>query len=154
MELRRTITPYFGILIILTIVTSIVFVKAQGIDELKALAVIWIPFLFYYLVGNSYRIFLIDKAVIQKGFGVKTFVIAAEDIRDIKEEASLGETRSFLVQRPYQRIVISSRKDPKGYIDVSLRHFKMQDIVKLLSEIHAMRPDLKLPKFMSPHKAR
>lgn len=66
--------------------------------------------------------------------------IRFDEITEIKYEIGASESR------PFRRLVILGRHNvPDAFIDVSLRHFQMDDIQKLLSDIHEHRPELTLP---------
>jgi hypothetical protein len=147
--LRRTITPYVGQSLILALVTILLFcvaLKKQQWGLLWAAALIWALYTSYVLLfGMRYKVFWDDAGVTMKASGGPERTIRFDEITEIRcETASADE---FLSQaRPFRRIVILGHlHDAKGKIDVSLRHFRPEDINTLLMAIHKHWPDVSLP---------
>jgi hypothetical protein len=67
------------------------------------------------------------------------------EIEGMKYETASAD--EFLAQnRPYRRLVVFGHtQGQKTFIDVSLRHFRKEDIQTLMEEIAKQRPDLSLP---------
>jgi hypothetical protein len=153
--LRRTITPYIGQSLILVGVTVFLFciaLRKQQLNLLWAAGLIWVLYAsFVLLFGMQYKVFLDDQGVTMRASGGPKRNIQFEEITDIRYETASAD--EFLAQaRPFRRIVIlGHRHDPNGRIDISLRHFRSEDINALLMAIHKRRPDLKLPGGW-PHK--
>ncbi|MBS0193978.1 MAG: hypothetical protein JSR34_07005 [Proteobacteria bacterium] len=105
-------------------------------------------------MARTYRVCLTRNTIMQYGFGIKTISISIDQIQRIKLETSLGARRKsnsfwsslFVVDRPLRRIVITPKGDKEGYVDVSLKHFAVDDIRTLMRRIHEQRPELVLPK--------
>ncbi|HEX4007872.1 MAG TPA: hypothetical protein VHX60_16990 [Acidobacteriaceae bacterium] len=146
--LRRTITPYVGQTVILAAVT--VFCTYVAFDKHQlgffwAIALIWVLFALYaVLFGLRYVVLWDDSGIVMRASGLKEDRrIRFEEIRKVDYElASGGE---MLAQaRPFRRLVIHSpRRDEP--IDISLRHFRLDDIDALMAVIQARRPDLDIP---------
>lgn len=149
-RLRRTIAPYVGQIIILSLATLyFVFlsIKAQEWKStLVAVPVMWLLFSPLVYFGLRYKISWTDEEICMAASGGKVR-IKYEEITDIESETSKpGEL--LAASRPFRRIAIYAGK-PHGeakHIDVSLKHFVATDIRKLMHAIHDRRPDLTLPK--------
>ncbi|HLI17568.1 MAG TPA: hypothetical protein VKV22_04755 [Rhodanobacteraceae bacterium] len=102
-----------------------------------ALLIVWLNF--------RYTISWSGSAIVQTAFGLGEISIAATNITAIKSETS--NTRTLIMaNRPYRRISVYG--DGK-FIDISLKHFKFEDIRKLIAIVRDARPDLsmsELPK--------
>ena len=71
--------------------------------------------------------------------------IGFDEITKIRYEVA-GATEVLAQSRPFRRIVIFGAKDdPNSRIDISLRHFRGQDIKNLMSTICERRPDVSIP---------
>lgn len=109
-----------------------------------------IPFSFLCLIfvwfQLSYRIWWKDGTIFQKTSGGDITTIKADEIKQISQERSNTQAL-FAMNRPFRRIAIygESSEGPK-IIDVSLKHFNPEDIRKLMTTIHELRPDLEMPK--------
>ncbi len=147
--LRRTITPYVGQSIIIVGVTILVLYVARKDAQwgfLWGVALIWALFTSYvYFFGMKYRVFWNEEGVTMSASGGPRRSIKFDEITEVRyETASPNELLSQ--SRPFRRIVIfERRRDPNGWIDVSLRHFRLDDIDRLLMEIKRRRPDIELP---------
>lgn len=148
--LRRTITPYVGQSLIIAGVLILLFcvaLKKQQWNLLWAAALISVLYTSYVLIfGLQYKISWDDAGITMKASGGSDRRIRFKEITEIKSETASAD--EFLSQaRPFRRIVIFGRlDDPNGRIDVSLRHFRTEDIDALLTAIHRNRPDLALPE--------
>ncbi len=114
--------------------------------------VIWSLFGSYvYFFGMKYRVWWNDVGVTMSASGGPERHIRFDEISEIRYEVASGG--EFLSQsRPFRRIVImGSLPDPAAPIDISLRHFRLEDIEELLMEIRKLRPDILLPAI--PHMA-
>ncbi len=141
--LRRTITPYIGQSLILVGVTVLLFcvaLRKQQWDLLWAAGVIWVLYAsFVLLFGMKYEVSFDDQGVNMKASGGPERRIRFEEIKEVRyETASGGE---FLAQaRPFRRIVIlGPQRQPNGKIDISLRHFRTEDINSLLMAIRTRK---------------
>ena len=146
--LRRTIAPYVGQTVIFTAITA--FCAYEG-HKLKDWNVLWVPVVIWgcYAVllgiGLKYIVLWNDTEVVMRASGLAERHIGFDEISAIRYE--LAGVSEFLSQsRPFRRVVIHGRKhDTKAFIDISLRHFRLNDIEELLAAIHERRPDLTFP---------
>lgn len=142
--LRRTVTPYIGqtaILIGVTVLTAYVAQAKRQWGLLWGLLVIW-PLLAadVYFFGMKYRIWWNDVGVTMSASGGPDRQVRFDEVSEIRYEIGLSQSR------PFRRIAIfGSRVGTKAPIDISLRHFRLEDIEKLLMEIRKLRPDISLP---------
>jgi hypothetical protein len=99
----------------------------------------------YVFLGMRYRISLRDNTITQRAFGKRNVSISIRDISSVGTEVS--DAKTFVqMNRPMRRIVIASVRDGHATtIDVSMKHFLMADIRKLMRIIHSARPDLNVP---------
>jgi hypothetical protein len=151
MNLRRTITPYVGqtlILLGITVFLAYVAHKTSQWNLLWAAAAMWPLFAFAYLYfGLKYRVLWDSIGVYMRASGMKEErLVRYEDITSIRYETA--RVSEFAAQsRPFRRIVVKGHAHNRNaFVDISLRHFRLEDIEKLLTEIHARRPDLTIPR--------
>lgn len=150
--LRRTITPYVGQTLIFTGITVFCVVVACRTSQWKLLMVptlIWTLFAALVWIGLKYRVFWDSNCVIQHASGLPEKLIAFDSITEIRiERAPLN---AFLAMpRPFRRVAIYGRPhDPSAFIDVSLRHFRLEDIEELLAVIQERRPNLTVPTVLT-----
>ena len=99
----------------------------------------------FVLIGMRYRISLSDNTITQRAFGKRNVCISIRDISSVSTEVS--DVKTFVqMNRPMRRIVIASVGDGHATtIDVSMKHFLMADIRKLMRIINSARPDLNVP---------
>lgn len=148
--LRRTIAPYTGQIMILTLVTFgvlFVFVKKNEWGLLLPVPVVWLLFLILTYIGLKYRINWNDKEVYQKASGGSKVCIQYSEITKVTSEISKpGDI--LAASRPFRRIAIyaGESQDTGKFIDVSLKHFVADDVRKLIRVIQDHRADLALPK--------
>lgn len=149
-QLRRTIAPYMGQIVILSIVTlGALFVSIQRSvwDLILAVVAIWLLFAVQVFIGRKYRIYWTEDDVRQQASGGADVSIKYSEIARIAFETSKpGEW--LAASRPFRRIVIYAKKShaESKFIDVSLKQFVAEDIRNLMRAIHGRRPDLSLPK--------
>lgn len=149
-NLRHTVTPYVGYTIIFSGVTLYVAYGAQEYSQWKMLwgpSVLWIVFIPLIYFGMKYRILWDETGVYMRASGLPERHIRFDEITSIRYE--LAQPTEFLAQsRPFRRIVIHGHNsEPNAFIDVSLRHFRLEDIEELMTAIHGHRPDLAIPKW-------
>jgi hypothetical protein len=151
MNLRRTITPYIGQTMILVGITGFFVYVAHRTSEWKILwaaAAMWPLFALAYLYfGLKYRVLWDSIGVYMRASGMKEErLIRYEDITSIRYETA--QASEFAAQsRPFRRIVVEGRGYKRNaFVDISLRHFRLEDIKELLTEVHVRRPDLTIPK--------
>jgi hypothetical protein len=147
--LRRTVTPYIGqtlIILLFAIFVSWVASMKQQWGLLWCAGLIWPLWASYILIfGLRYRIIWNDAAIIMRASGGPERQIGFDEITEIRYEVA-GATEFLAQSRPFRRIVILGRKShPKTLIDISLRHFRTQDIKNLMNAIHERRPDIAMP---------
>lgn len=150
MNLRRTITPYVGhtiILVALTVFFACVSHKTSDWTIFWWGLILWPLFAVAYLYfGLKYRVLWDETGVYMRASGGPERHIRYEDITSIRNEsAKVSEFQSQ--SRPFRRIVIHGRThNPEAFIDISLRHFRLEDIEELLTIIRMRRPDLAVPE--------
>lgn len=100
---------------------------------------------FIIMLNQRYTVAWNGRAVVQTAFGKRLVSICPGAITKIRFEIS--DTRAlFAANRPYRRVAIYAGDE---FIDVSMKHFKLDDIRKLIGILRGARPDLsigKLPK--------
>ena len=149
-NLRHTVTPYVGYTVIFSGVTLYVTYGAQRHSQWKMMwgpAVIWLLLVPLIYFGMKYRVLWDDTGVYMRASGGPERHIRFDEITSIRYE--LAKPTEYLAQsRPFRRIVIHGHKrDPNAFIDVSLRHFRLEDIAELMTAIHEHRSDLAIPKW-------
>jgi hypothetical protein len=155
-KLRHSLKIYSGIFIIY-VVLMIGLGLLAGLtnnggsmkDILLVLTVIFfLYFAFLYFLNSRYQIFLENAEITMRAASLSAdpkapTSIKISDITLIKREVSDVHT-TVKLKRPFQRISIYDKSDNK-FIDISLKHFLMQDIRKLMKLIKEKRPDLDVP---------
>ena len=148
--LRRTVSPYMGQIIILSLITLyllFVSIKTHSWGALLPAPVLWLLSSTQLYFGLKYKIIWTDKEVCQEASGGPKVCIQYSEMTNVRSEISKpGEM--LAASRPFRRIAIYAG-DPRGagkFIDVSLKHFAADDVRKLMRIVHDRRPDLILPK--------
>lgn len=149
-SLRRTVTPYVGYTIIFSGVTLYMAYCAQEASDwtwMWGSVLLWLLFVPLIYFGMKYRILWDESSVYMRASGLRERHIRFDEITSIRYE--FAQVTEFLAQsRPFRRIVIHGHKhDPNAFIDVSLRHFRLEDIEELMTAIHEHRPDLTIPNW-------
>ncbi len=148
-HLRRTIAPYVGQTVILAGVTVYLTYVSHARSDWRgmwALAIIWPLYAFSTLYfGLKYRVLWDETGLVMRASGLAERRIELDEITGISSE--FADVTELLAQsRPFRRIVVHGRKhDPKAFVDISLRHFRLDDIEELLATIRTRRPDLHVP---------
>lgn len=146
--LRRSVQPYVGLGVIIGGIAIWILVLAyRQMDKGTAeSAVLLLGFYAAWVfLGMWYRIFLRENTITMRAFGKRNVSIAIQEISLVGTEVSDAKTL-MKMNRPMRRIVIASvRNGSTRVIDVSLKHFVMADVRKLMGIIHSARPDLKVP---------
>jgi len=150
--LRRVVGPYviFPFVIVLLVIAWIP-AGLRTHDWWTGLEVIGslLPFIIIIVYTMSrYRVIWENGTIITKsgGFGTGERIIDVKDITRIKQESSDIHTLARMV-RPSHRITIYAKThDGTTFTDVSLKHFNLADVRKLMNFIHERRPDLDMPK--------
>ena len=146
--LGRTLTPYAGQAIIFLGVTVYAVWVAHKTSQWE---VMWLPAVLWALYGGlvyfglKYRILWDKHGVVMRASGGAERRIQYDEITEIKME--MARPSEFLSQaRPFRRIIVHGCKHmPDASVDISLRHFRLEDVKELLTTIHARRPDLAVP---------
>jgi hypothetical protein len=127
-----------AILCLLTLVLMLVCVKTGNWSSVSSVLIVWLFFMPVVLTGMTYRISWTTGSIRQKAMGTSTQTIRISRITSVRSETSefLSMYRAL---RPMRRISIY---EGKKCIDVSLKHFRKDDIQDLLDEIYRQRPDL------------
>jgi hypothetical protein len=148
-ELRRVVTPYIGQTVILFVVSLFLIYVAAAKSQwglLWAAATFWSIYALYVVVfGLKYTVSWSEAGLLMTARGGPSRKVRFEDITSVESE--IASPREFLAQaRPYRRLVIRGKADTiDSVIDVSLRHFRIEDIRSLLAKIKSHRPDISLP---------
>lgn len=147
-QLGRTITPYRGQTIIISGITIFTAFVAHRSSQWRIFwwsTGIWALFAVLIYIGLQYRVLWDGNGVVMRASGIKERRIQYDEITEIRvERADFSEF--FAQSRPFRRIVVYGHKNhSKAYIDISLRHFRPQDIDELLTRIRIHRPDLEVP---------
>ena len=146
-ELRRTFTPYVGLVYINVAFTLFaIYVSFKVKDWSFLWTSLWIYAIWgiYVLLATRYRVSWNETGVtMYADWGKRT--IEYKEISSVHyETASIADGKYGI--RPFRRIVIHGHhRDPKAFVDVSLRHFDPKDIGALLVEINRQRPELTIP---------
>jgi hypothetical protein len=100
---------------------------------------------FVFFIGLKYRVLWDETGLVMRASGIPERHIRFDEITEVRtERAQVSEF--FAQSRPFRRIVVHGPKhDPKAFIDISLRHFRLDDIEELLKAIRLRRPDLAVP---------
>lgn len=146
-QLRRTFTPYVGLIYInvaFTLFAIFAAFKAKEWSLLYIPVVGYVLWSIYILLAAKYKVSWDDIGVtMYADWGKRT--ITYEEISSVRYETASVADGKYLT-RPFQRIVIhGKRRDPTAFVDVSLRHFDLKDIGALLLEINRRRPELTIP---------
>lgn len=143
--LKRSIRPYIGELIIVGgVAIGAVYVafKTSTWSLLEAALVGFALYLFAHYFDSRYRVFWKNGAVGRVATNNSTTTIKASDITKVALEKSDLATM-LSMRRPSQRITIYGKDQQR--LDVSLKHFVIADIRRLVQEIRKERPDLFVP---------
>ena len=148
-SLRRTFTPYIGLMLILSGVTVFsiwVVYKTSQWGLLWSMAVIWPLTAFAYgYFGWKYRILWDETGLFMQASGGPERHFLFDEIVDVRVEVA-GVSELASQSRPFRRIVVyKNKRSPTGFIDISLRHFRLDDVRELLEEVQRRRPDLSVP---------
>lgn len=145
--LGRSVQPYAGIVVIFSLLTVFGLYYTFSSGDWNGLYVLfgWIFVAFNIWFGLCYRIYWHNGEIIQKAVAGNVTKIKADEITRIEQETSNMGTL-FTLSRPMRRIVIYADGGQPRYIDVSLKHFVADDVLKLMKVIHERRPNLAIPK--------
>jgi len=145
--LRRTLAPYALYAAIFALGVLLIIAISIKLQQWTPLA--FLPLLAFFVSGFAYlnlkySITWDDKVIRQQAGQRDDVVIPLSEITDVCLETSgMGIAQS---SRPSRRIAIYQKSDSAlKAIDVSLKHFRREDIATLLSDINKARPDLSLP---------
>jgi len=138
--------PILYIVILVTMVSLPYVLKTYDLSPIVAIGVGSIIFAHIVYTATFYRVWWKDEKVFRKVYGGGVISLNVNDIHEIRFEKS--DLQTFIsLSRPSQRIAIYGSDSEGGkFIDVSLKHFKMEDVQKLMKLIHEKRPDLEMPK--------
>ena len=149
LRLRHTITPYMLVPVILILIVLVSFPYMAKTGDLSPFIIFIIGLLFFSpipIMGMFYCIWLQESKIIMRAGNGSLTSIEIDEIEKIKQETSDAATFISL-RRPVRRISIYG-KTSEGIklIDISLKHFRLDDIRKLMKVIHEIRQDLELPE--------
>lgn len=107
--------------------------------------VIWFFFIVLLYFGMAYQISWNEEEICQEASGGR-ICIKFSEIKNIQAEVS-KPLELISASRPFRRISIYAENGGSHvkYVDVSLKHFMMSDVRKLMQAIHGRRPDLVIP---------
>lgn len=113
---------------------------------LIALPIVYTLVIANVLISLKYRIFWSTSEVWQRASGMKDVKIRYENISEIRREEAIS-SEWLAMSRPFHRLVIVG-KSSEGFriVDISLRHFNLNDIHEFISVVKDKRPDLILPE--------
>jgi hypothetical protein len=97
-ELRRSIRPYAGMIVIFSAISVIVLWplnKMPSFGEAGSLLLTWLLFSIFLVLGRTYRILVCEECVVQRGWGIKSLSIPIEQIKRgvIAESGVQGELK-------------------------------------------------------------
>lgn len=149
---HAVIFPYVflpAIFIVITLINIPYMERTHDLTPVWILPFGLLVFVFPIIYMNiRYRIWWRDNAIVMRagGFAGVIVTMRVEDIERIEQETSNARTATKM-NRPFRRIAIYG-KTAEGYpyIDVSLKHFNLDDIRKLMRIIHDRCPNLEMPK--------
>lgn len=149
--LRRSLSPYvpypiFG-LILIALWTPYVM-RTRDWSPIAATGILIIFALLWAYMGMQYRILWRDGNVVMRsgGFRGRTISMSVTDIERIEQERSDPYTL-LKFNRPSRRLTIYGKAtDGLNRIDVSLKHFRVDDIRQLMRIIHRKRADRDIPE--------
>lgn len=145
--LRRNSGPYIwfpAIVLPVLIFGAITTGDWKGIMFAMAIfSVIWIGMTW---IQNGYRIWWKDNALFQRASNGDITTIKIDEIQKLRRERSDAQTL-ISMQRPALRITVyGETTEGSKIIDISLKHFKSEDIRKLMKIIHECRSDIEMLK--------
>lgn len=93
-------------------------------------------------LGMRYRGFYSHDHVGMQGAGLVPVIIEFGRIELVRDETSVERGR------PFRRVAVYPKQShgTKRWVDVSLKHFRIEDIRGLLGIIKRQRPDLVVPE--------
>ena len=144
-SLRHTFTPYISFIIIFLALTTLAGFACAKTSDWRSFceitATVGVLLAFFPYLGLRYKVLWDGSAVTMHASGGRERRISYQDISSIEFEVGAAKSR------PFRRIVIHGQNhDANGFVDVSLRHFNLEDIRALMRTIHERRPDLAIPK--------
>lgn len=147
-QLRRSVAPYVGeacILVLISLAVLLLVLRRNDWQLLLVIVVLWLLAFADFSFGFRYRILWSDSRVLQKASGGEV-ILTYDEITAVVAE--IGGARSGLFpSRPFRRIAIYSGGTERAskHIDVSLRHFRLDDVGQFMNYLKLRRPDLVLP---------
>jgi hypothetical protein len=125
----------------------VVSVKTGEWKMMVSIPVALVPFLYLISIGLKYKICWTNQEVCMEASGDASVRIKISEIANVvAERTRSGEL--FSMSRSFRRITIYGvGSDKSKFIDISLRHFNLDDIGELLQTIRKHRPDLTIPNF-------
>jgi len=141
-KLRFSIQPYVGMGVACALSLVMLFIISFETKTWDPLIEFWwLPSLLFagwVFIGTRYRIFYDHACVKMVASGLAPVLIAYSEITRIRNESS------FEQGRPFRRIAIYAGD---RFVDLSLKHFVIEDVRSLIGVIQGKRPDLEFPKF-------
>jgi hypothetical protein len=162
-KLRHSSKIYFGLFLIYVLLMV-------GLSSLAGLTSNWesmkdilflltgvfaLYFSFLYFLNSRYQVLLEKDVITMRAASLsndpKAYTsIRISDITAIRQETSnVGTT--VKLRRPFRRIAIYDEHNQK-FIDISLKHFLLEDIRKLIEFLKEKRPDLDMSKVTATMK--
>ena len=148
-SLRHSLTAYRSRIVILSAVTALslyaVAISGDWKWLLAASGICVLSGLEAFFFGLKYNVFWDDSGITMSAAGISGRRILFDEISAISYE--VGRSESPKQTRPFNRVVIHSRPQAQNaFIDVSLRHFRLEDIQTLLDAVHERRPEVQIPE--------
>ncbi len=120
--------------------------KTHDWRPVEAIGIVIIFFGIAIYIDTRYRICWQDGKVVQRAANGAITTIKVDEIERIEQETSDLQTL-LSMSRPFRRITIyGNTSEGMKVIDVSLKHFNLDDVRKLMKVIHDHRPDLPMPQ--------
>jgi hypothetical protein len=143
-KLQRSIQPYADIgLACCLLLVMLTFISAETKTWSPILEFGWLPLLLFagwVFIGWRYQISYDDEQIVMHASGSVPTSIGFSEISQVQKEISIGRGR------PFRRIVVYAQHSSGKFIDVSLKHFVLRDVRKLIQAIKNHRPDLVTPE--------
>jgi hypothetical protein len=155
--LRRTIQPYVSLIVICAGFAALCIF---GFIKTSESLLLWLPIVplvlygvFVVCFGLKYKVLWNQESVIMRASGGPERRIRFDEITLVRNE--IASASDVLAQsRPFRRIAIyGDTRDPQARVDISLRHFALDEINQLLNAIGSCRPDLDIPTIMGDKPA-
>jgi hypothetical protein len=149
--LRKTLGPtlFFVVLVSIAFLPLIPYIaRTHDFSPISVLLVFAPIALWYAWVQTKYAISWQDGAITQRTMGGPPVIISVAEIYQVVLERSTIQQMVSLSRPGPRRLAIYARTTSGvKVVDVSLVHFKRDDVEMLMKLVHERRPELVLPTF-------